>query len=112
MSLLQHWLQASQTAVVLPSPTGAKASAFSVGLLVPSNDQGRGGQAKKALDAAISESYHLYPDAYRKDNDTLVNYFRSKSDSGERSIDLMVRTFPALCDLADSDGDSRAMFFV
>lgn len=73
-------------------------------------DRNQGG---KVLADALRESYRdlfqLYPDAHRKDTDTLTNFFRSNTTSGERSSSLMVSTFQALCKLADFSDDTPGM---
>ena len=62
-------------------------------------------QASAALAVAIREAYSglfaIYPDAYRKDDEALRNFFTSNTSVGNRTVTCMVQTFKALCDLAD-----------
>jgi Family of unknown function (DUF5343) len=58
------------------------------------------------LAAAIVHGYsglfQTYPDAYRRDNEALRNYFSTHfSNLGESTLNLVVRTFKALADAAD-----------
>jgi len=50
---------------------------------------------------AYSELFKLYPDAYKKDDDALKNFFRPTTDAGEQVVERMVDTFKALCGFAD-----------
>ncbi len=64
------------------------------------------GKAKGVLAAAITEAYsnlfEIYPDAYRRDNEALRNYFSTHSSNlNEATLQLVVRTFKALCGSAD-----------
>ncbi len=64
------------------------------------------GKAKGVLAAAITEAYgnlfDIYPDAYRRDNEALRNYFSTHSSNlNDRTLQLVVRTFKALCASAD-----------
>lgn len=68
-------------------------------------------KAKGVLAAAITEAYSglfdVYPDAYRRDNEALRNYFSTHSGSlNESTLQLVVRTFKSLC--ADADFESPA----
>jgi hypothetical protein len=63
-------------------------------------------KAKGVLAAAITETYsglfETYPDAYRRDNEALRNYFSTHSGSlNESTLQLVVRTFKVLCGEAD-----------
>ncbi len=63
-------------------------------------------KAKGVLAAAITEAYsslfETYPDAYRRDNEALRNYFSTHSGSlNESTLQLVVRTFKVLCGEAD-----------
>lgn len=61
--------------------------------------------AKRVLADAIREHYDelfkLYPDAHRKDNEALTNFFTSQTKLGERAVGAMVQTFKALVENAD-----------
>jgi len=64
------------------------------------------GKAKGVLAAAITEAYsglfETYPDAYRRDNEALRNYFSTHSSNlNESTLQLVVRTFKTLCEGAD-----------
>ena len=63
--------------------------------------------AGKVMAAAVRTAYaslfDLYPDAQRKDNEALRNFFSSRTSVGEGALAQMVRTFKALCDLSDFD---------
>ena len=55
-----------------------------------------------------SELFDHYPDAEKCETDELENFFRSKSNLGEKATGLMAKTFHALCSqagLADASGD-------
>ena len=62
-------------------------------------------RASAELATAIREAYSglfaLYPDAYRKDNEALRNFFTSDATVGEKAVSYMVNTFKTLCELAD-----------
>lgn len=64
-------------------------------------------QSKVVMASAIKESYaalyETYPDAHRKDDEALRNFFSSHTDVGEGAIAYMVRTFKALVEFADFD---------
>jgi hypothetical protein len=50
---------------------------------------------------AYSELFAVYPDAYRRDDEALMDFFKSKTAVAEKTVRLMVRTFRSLCELAD-----------
>lgn len=54
-----------------------------------------------AIQEAYSALYSVYPDAHRKDNEALRNFFTSNTTVGEKAVYYMVNTFKALCELAD-----------
>ncbi len=62
-------------------------------------------KASRIMAEAISEAYSslftMYPDAYRKDDEAITNFFTSQSTVGQKAISFMLRTFKALCELAD-----------
>jgi len=62
-------------------------------------------QAPKIMAQAIREAYSslfdLYSDAFRKDKEAIRNFFSSKTEVGEKTIEYMVSTFKNLCELAD-----------
>ena len=61
--------------------------------------------APKVLAQAILSSYKnlfdIYPDAYRKDDEALRNFFAAETNLGEQTIYRTVLTFKTLCELAD-----------
>ena len=62
-------------------------------------------QSKKVLAAALRKSYGnlftAYPDANRKDNEALRNFFSSHTSVAEGTLSYMVRTFKTMADMAD-----------
>ena len=64
--------------------------------------------SKKVLAQLIHNAYadlfSVYPDASRKDYDTLKDYFASKTDVGDASLRNIIGTFQALCSCADFSG--------
>ena len=62
-----------------------------------------------AISKAYSDLFNVYPDAYRKDSEALRNYFSTKTAVAERTLGLIVRTFTALCELADFEAVAADM---
>ena len=66
------------------------------------------GEAPGVLAAAVRHAYpelfETYPDAYRKDDEAIRNFFGSRTDLGESTLSLAVRTFKTLCEKADFEG--------
>jgi hypothetical protein len=62
-------------------------------------------QSRKVLAAALRKGYSTlfttYPDAQRKDNEALRNFFSSHTSVAEGTIAYMVRTFRTMADMAD-----------
>jgi len=63
-------------------------------------------RAKGVLAGAIKRGYpelfKTYPDAYRKDNEALRNFFTTHNEKlSESTLGLVVATFKRLCDSAD-----------
>jgi hypothetical protein len=54
-----------------------------------------------AVKKAYSELFMMYPDAYKKDDETLKNFFRPTMKAGEQVVERMVDTFKVLCSFAD-----------
>jgi hypothetical protein len=54
-----------------------------------------------AIRGAYSELFALYPDADRKDDEALRNFFRAHTNLGARALGAVVSTFKTLCELAD-----------
>jgi len=53
---------------------------------------------------AYSDLFETYPDAYRKDDEAIRNFFSSRTDLGESTLALAVRTFKSLCLNANFEG--------
>lgn len=90
-----------------------KALGFTDGSGVPTNRwqaYRNKSQARAVMAHALREAYptlfETYPDAYRKDDEALRNFFSTHTSVGEKAITYMVRTFKTLCELADFDGAS------
>jgi hypothetical protein len=64
-------------------------------------------QARVVMAQAIREAYpglfETYPDAHRKDDEALRNFFSTHTSVGAAAIAYMVRTFKTLAELADFD---------
>ncbi|MCU0465977.1 MAG: DUF5343 domain-containing protein [Anaerolineae bacterium] len=64
-------------------------------------------QSKKVMangiKTAYKELFRLYPDAHKKTEQELKNFFRPKSSGGDQVVGGIVSTFKALCSLADFD---------
>jgi Family of unknown function (DUF5343) len=58
----------------------------------------------EAIRTAYSELFAIYPDAERKDNEALRNFFSTHTKVGEATLNLIVRTFKVACDAADFSG--------
>ena len=43
----------------------------------------------------------MFPDAHRKDSESLVNFFKAKTDVGESGVKKIVATFKALAQIGD-----------
>lgn len=57
----------------------------------------------EGIKLAYRDLFDLYPDAHRKDEEALQNFFRSKVTAGEKVQRLMVRTFLAFCKYGNFD---------
>lgn len=64
-------------------------------------------RAKQVLSAALKTAYSdlfsTYPDAERKDDEALHNYFASKTGLSKKIVDRIVRTFRVLSEKAEFD---------
>jgi hypothetical protein len=54
-----------------------------------------------AIKTSYADLYSTFPDAEKKSDDTLHNYFAAKAGAADSVARLMVRTFQNLCELAD-----------
>lgn len=64
-------------------------------------------QSPKVLAGALKTAYKTlfdtYPDANRKDNEALRNFFSSHTSVAEGTVTLMVRTFKTMADMGNFD---------
>jgi hypothetical protein len=58
----------------------------------------------KALTEAYADLFKTYPDAPRKDIEALMDFFRSKTDLGDRAVSAIVNSFKALAAVAEFEG--------
>jgi uncharacterized protein DUF5343 len=69
-------------------------------------------QSKKVLAGALRKSYatlfSTYPDANRKDNEALRNFFSSHTSVSEGTLGYMVRTFKTMADMADFESAAES----
>jgi hypothetical protein len=61
-----------------------------------------------SIRAAYGELFATYPQAYKRDEEALRNFFSANTDLGAKALGLTVGTFRALSDLADFDGDAAS----
>jgi hypothetical protein len=70
-------------------------------------------QSKMVLAGALRKSYGTlfttYPDAQRKDNEALRNFFSSHTSVAEATLSYMVRTFKTMADMADFEAPAKAL---
>jgi hypothetical protein len=59
----------------------------------------------QALHETYAEVFEAYPDAYRKDIKVLFSFFGSQTGVAKSTLAYMVRTFRALCGLANLEPD-------
>jgi hypothetical protein len=69
----------------------------------------RGAQGRAEFAKLIRESYAdlfaTYPDAHRKDNEALQNFFTAHTDVGSKAVQLMASTFKTICTFSDFEGE-------
>lgn len=70
----------------------------------------RGGNQGRAVFAKIvrdnyADLFSTYPDAHRKDNEALQNFFTAHTDVGSKAIQMMVTTFKSVCSFADFESE-------
>lgn len=56
-----------------------------------------------ALKTAYKTLFDTYPDANRKDNEALRNFFSSQTSVAENTVTLMVHTFKTMADMGNFD---------
>lgn len=70
-------------------------------------------QSKVVMAAALRKGYSTlfttYPDAQRKDNEALRNFFSSHTSVGEVALGYMVRTFKTLAEMADFEASAESV---
>jgi hypothetical protein len=59
----------------------------------------------KGMRKGYNDLFEMYPDANRKDRDSLYAYFSTKTQKAKNTVDLIVNTFVNLCQLADFGGE-------
>jgi hypothetical protein len=68
-------------------------------------------QSKRVLAATLVKSYgtlfDTYPDANRKDNEALRNFFSGHTSVAENTVTLMVRTFKTLAEMGDFESPAE-----
>ena len=64
---------------------------------------GKNGQAvlAQAIRSSYPELFQLYPDANQTDNEALKHFFSTHTSVGSGTLNYIVSTFRALCDIAD-----------
>lgn len=71
-----------------------------------------GDQGKAVLAKLVRENYadlfSMYPDAHRKDTEAIQNFFRARTDVGDKAVQTMTATFRTVCSLADFDKEPSA----
>ena len=54
----------------------------------------------EGIQQAYRDLFDTYPDAHRKDNEAIRNFFASRTDWGTATLDRAVSTFKSLCSMA------------
>ncbi|HYD14571.1 MAG TPA: DUF5343 domain-containing protein [Allosphingosinicella sp.] len=62
----------------------------------------------KGTREAYSELFQTFPDAHRKDTESLTNFFKAKTTASEPNVKKMVGTFKALAQYGNFDGIETA----
>jgi len=73
------------------------------------NRQSAGATLAAAMRRAYADLFKTYPDADRKDNEALRNYFSAHTKVAESTLGLIVTTFKALAAIADFEAASVAV---
>ncbi|MCI0404976.1 MAG: DUF5343 domain-containing protein [candidate division Zixibacteria bacterium] len=68
------------------------------------NKKQAGSVLAMALREAYSSLFETYPDANRKDDEALRNFFSSHTTVGDKALSYMVRTFKTLTGIAEFNG--------
>jgi hypothetical protein len=69
------------------------------------NKKTAGATLAAALRRCYADLFGTYPDAYRKDNEALRNYFSAHTKVAESTLGLIVSTFKTFCENADFEGE-------
>ncbi|MBI4200389.1 MAG: DUF5343 domain-containing protein [Chloroflexi bacterium] len=56
-----------------------------------------------------SDLFQRYPDANQRDDETLRNFFSTQTTAGKVAVELTLRTFKAICNLADFAAGPQAV---
>jgi hypothetical protein len=67
------------------------------------NDKGGRAEFAGAVRSAYADLFSTHPDAHRKDNEALRNFFRATTDAGDQAQQKMVQTFKVLTEFGDFD---------
>jgi Family of unknown function (DUF5343) len=65
------------------------------------NKESAGATLATAMREAFGDLFRTYPDAHRKDNEALRNYFSAHTNVAESTLGLIVTTFKAIAAIAD-----------
>jgi Family of unknown function (DUF5343) len=60
----------------------------------------------QVLRSTYSDLFSTFPDAHRRDNEVLRNFFSTHTTGGEQVLSLITRTFRTLADLADLEAET------
>lgn len=58
----------------------------------------------KGLLQGYAELFYQYPDAHKKDDEAIRNFFLEHTELGSAAVSKVVNTFKALCEIAEFDG--------
>lgn len=61
------------------------------------------------LRSAYKDLFGLYPDAYKRSEEELRDFFSTKVPGGELVLSLTVKTFKTLCEFADFEALTEAV---
>lgn len=72
---------------------------------------GKQGQVKfaKLVRENYADLFSTYPDADRKDNEALQNFFTAHTDVGGKAVQSMTATFKAVCSFANFDSETPSV---
>lgn len=72
------------------------------------NKERSGALMAESVRSAYRDLFTTFPDAQRRDNDVLRNFFSTHTSVGEGGLRFIVGTFKALTELGDFDSDSSS----